>query len=278
MKKNILFVYCLLFTVYCFSQDIIYKKDNTKIEAKILEINQSEVRYKMFTNPDGPLYIMYKSDVVKIEYPNGQVEVYNPEIKKEEPQIVKDDYAVKTERQKDAYSVDGDFMRNVVSINLLQAMLGFASASYEWVEPKGVFGIKIPIGYNFDSGNSISLATLSEDNSNFFGGIAFNLYPKRKKRVSYVVGPYFQIGQFSYKVYQYNGWGGPSTNQNYDDGVYYALYVNNGLEVLIARDFSFSFCGGPGLIRKSGSHYNNSNNGFDLPITLNGEFNLSYRF
>lgn len=270
-----IFSLSIFFCAYVLNaQDIIYKKDNTKIEAKILEINQSEVRYKMFANPDGPLYIMYKSDVVKIEYPNGQVEVYNPEIKKEEAHNIKDDYVQNPKKDVSAYTPDFDLTRNIVSVNLLQVMLGFASASYEWVAPSGMVGIKIPVGVNFDSGNSISLATLSEDNSDFFGGIAFNLYPKRKKRVAYVVGPYLQVGQFSYQAYQYPY----SGYRTYMDGVYYAVYINNGMEVLIARDFSFSFCGGPGLIRKIGSHYNSSSYGFDLPITLNGEFNLSYRF
>jgi len=50
----------ILSALVSFSQNVIYKKDNTKIEAKILEINQVEVRYKIFANPDGPLYIMYK--------------------------------------------------------------------------------------------------------------------------------------------------------------------------------------------------------------------------
>ena len=146
-----IFLFSILFCAAVLNaQDVIYKKDNTKIEAKIIEINQSEVRYKMFANPDGPLYIMYKSDVVKIEYPNGQVEVYNPEIKKEESPVVKDDYMINTQKPKNALFLNGDLTRNIVSLNLLQVMLGFVSASYEWVEPKGMFGIKIPVGDAFD--------------------------------------------------------------------------------------------------------------------------------
>ena len=281
MKKIIPFVYGLLFTVYCFAQDIIYKKDNTKVEAKIMEINQKEVKYKMFANPDGPLYIMYKSDVVKIAYPNGQVEVYNPEIKKEAPQNVEDDYAATTQKQKNDDSFNKDLTRNIVSLNLLQAMLGYACVSYEWVHPNGMFGIKIPVGYNYADPYAINLVTLyennPENNSKYFGGLAFNIYPKRKKRVAYVVGTYLQVGQLSYNVYQYSGWG-PYTYTTYDDGMYYVLYINNGMEVLISRDFSFSFCGGPGIIRRIAPHDNNNNGFFDIPISLNGEFNLSYRF
>jgi len=270
--KNILTLLILFCAAALNAQDVIYKKDNTKIEAKILEINQSEVRYKMFANPDGPLYIMYKSDVVKIVYPSGQVEIYNPEIKKEEPQIVKDDYVATTSKPKDDDSFNKDLTRNVVSVNLIQAMLGYASISYEWVERNGMFGIKIPVGYSFGDEYAISLPNLFYDQqSEYFGGLAFNIYPKRKKRVSYVVGPYLQVGQLSYEAYQ------SYTYKTYHDGMYYAFYINNGMEVLLGRDLSFSFCGGPGIIRKITPH-DTGNNGFDFPVSLNGELNLSYRF
>jgi hypothetical protein len=55
--------------------DIIVKKDNTKIEAVIKEIDETTIKYKRFSNPDGPQYTIKKEEVVTILYANGEVEV-----------------------------------------------------------------------------------------------------------------------------------------------------------------------------------------------------------
>jgi len=60
-----------------FGQDKIYKTDNTVIEAKVVEINKSEIKYKKFSNQNGPAYIIPKKEVSKIVYENGEKEVYN---------------------------------------------------------------------------------------------------------------------------------------------------------------------------------------------------------
>ena len=230
MKKTILTAFLSLIISLSFSQDVIYKRDNTKVEAKIIEINPTQIKYKMFDYPDGPLYIINKSEVIKIQYPNGQVDIYNPEIRKEETPSAKDENGKK---QINAALLNENFKRNVVSVNLLQAMLGYLSVSYEWIDPNGMFGIKIPLGYNF-ANYSINLAGVVDGSkSSYFGGLALNIYPKRKKRISYFVGPYLQIGQFSYSTYNYNYYG----SQTYNDGLYYACYINNGLEVVISKDF-----------------------------------------
>lgn len=84
MKKII----TLLCTIFCvlsvFAQDIIITKDSKRIEAKILEVSSTEVKYKKQTNIDGPTFIELLSNISAIMYSNGEVESFNVEIKKEE--------------------------------------------------------------------------------------------------------------------------------------------------------------------------------------------------
>ena len=54
-----------------FSQDQLFKKDNTKVDVKILEINPTEIKYKLFNDEDGPTIRVLKSDVALIIYKNG---------------------------------------------------------------------------------------------------------------------------------------------------------------------------------------------------------------
>ncbi len=60
-----------------FSQDIILKKDGTKIEAEVLEITEKIIKYKKFNQEEGPLRSIGISEVISIIYESGEKEVFN---------------------------------------------------------------------------------------------------------------------------------------------------------------------------------------------------------
>lgn len=77
MKKTfILFVSSLLWNTTVSAQDVIVKKDGSTIISKVLEINQSNVKYKKYSNQRGPIYTINKSDLLSINYENGEKETY----------------------------------------------------------------------------------------------------------------------------------------------------------------------------------------------------------
>ena len=85
--KKLLF---LLAAVCCMTgrisaQDMIFKTDAQSIQAKILEISTTEVRYKRFSNPDGPTYVLPVGDISHIIYQNGERDDFNPSAAKSEP-------------------------------------------------------------------------------------------------------------------------------------------------------------------------------------------------
>lgn len=61
------------------AQDMICKRNQTTIEAKVLEISTTEVLYKRFSNPDGPTYRLPLSEVLHITYPNGEQDIFAEE-------------------------------------------------------------------------------------------------------------------------------------------------------------------------------------------------------
>ncbi len=78
MKKFI----CLIFAVCCgiaaaAAQDLIVKTDASKIEASVLEVSPDAVRYKRFSNPDGPTYVLPVAEIHYIQYANGEKEFYS---------------------------------------------------------------------------------------------------------------------------------------------------------------------------------------------------------
>jgi hypothetical protein len=66
---------CGLFSVN--AQDLIILKDGNIIEAKVLEISPTEIRYKRFDHLDGPTIIVMAVDVLSIRYENGKTEIIN---------------------------------------------------------------------------------------------------------------------------------------------------------------------------------------------------------
>jgi hypothetical protein len=78
MKKSTTTMMMLLLSIsLCFSQDIITKKSGEDIQSKIMEVTQTEVKYKIFDNQEGPLFTLLKSDVLMIRYKNGSKDVFN---------------------------------------------------------------------------------------------------------------------------------------------------------------------------------------------------------
>jgi len=66
---------CLTGTVL--SQDVILKKDNTTVLSKVIEVTSTEIKYKKWSNQEGPTYSISRSEVVSINYQNGEVDRIN---------------------------------------------------------------------------------------------------------------------------------------------------------------------------------------------------------
>ena len=67
------------------AKDVIVMKSSDSIEAKILEVTPTEVKYKKMNYLDGPTFIILKSEISKITYGNGDVESF---VQKEEKSAV----------------------------------------------------------------------------------------------------------------------------------------------------------------------------------------------
>ena len=69
--NRIIFLILLLTPLRIWAQDVIVKKDGSTILAKILEVNPNNVKYKKHNNLQGPTYTINISDLLSINYPNG---------------------------------------------------------------------------------------------------------------------------------------------------------------------------------------------------------------
>ncbi len=69
----------MLMLLCCFSikaDDVIVMRNGDVVNAKVTEITQDEIKYKKASRPDGPLYTVNKSDVLAINYEDGEKETF----------------------------------------------------------------------------------------------------------------------------------------------------------------------------------------------------------
>jgi hypothetical protein len=95
-KVTMLIVICLMTINYAKTQDVILTKDAKSIKAKILEINEFDVKYKDFDNLEGPNYTLKKTEIQTIVYQNGKVENFTPI---DEPKIVEPTFSLKSHNE-----------------------------------------------------------------------------------------------------------------------------------------------------------------------------------
>lgn len=112
MRKFILFFCALvLLNISLKAQDKIYRKNGEVLKVKVLEVSSSEIKYKIFGDDSGPVYVLEKDRIKKIEYENGRVE--KPTINLKDPE----QYA--------------DQLNKDIKIDFLGPLLGYSQFTYE---------------------------------------------------------------------------------------------------------------------------------------------------
>lgn len=225
MKKNIFFVFSLLFTVYCYSQDVIYKTDNTKLEGKVLEVGTSEIKYKLASNPDGPTYVISKSDLVLITYQNGSHQLFSSQNKSSQPKF-------------DSLSLN--FFRNFIGLDIAE----FATTSIGMIfertfGKKGMFALRVPFSVSLDKNNSYYQGGYP-DGKIFSTGIDFIYFPTGQGKLRYYAAPYFEYGMFRYSENNFSLIDNSYQRANKSNGQHYAGGIKNGVLFQPTRHFCIS--------------------------------------
>ena len=112
MKTTIkLLLMAILICAKAFAQDKIYKKNGDVINVKVLEVGESEIKYKLFNDSVGPIYSVDKDRLKKTVYENGREELYKSSLKD--------------------VSLYEDQAKNAIKINFLAPLLGYSQFSFE---------------------------------------------------------------------------------------------------------------------------------------------------
>jgi hypothetical protein len=190
----------ILFAITAKSQDTIFLNNREKLISIVTEISESDIRFKEFSNPSGPDFILKKSAIDHIVFKNG-----------EQKQFVKEKRIM-------------PYGRNVVSYHLLDLVYRDFTFSYENILKNGKFGFKVPfaVGFNNDTDNSgpYNYKNLA------YTGLGLNVYVMGQRMASYFMGPEIQFGigsEYIYDNYEYYSYYTES------EFFYGRLLINNGI-------------------------------------------------
>lgn len=264
MKKFL--IYLLFFvTGISYAQDQLFKKDNSKIEVKILEINQNEIKYKLFTYQDGPTIIISKKEVAMIIYQNGVHEVLNattevPEPTQQTPMIVYNNVyrgpRVNQDSLDKAAFKELTYNKHLISFNMLEPLNGSFGLNYLSEYANNYINVYIPVSVGFAnpyftqatnnlfSGNNnynsyttnYSVSNFKYISKNLEAGLGIHFQTSGKHAVTHFIGPYVGMAQFK-GTYD-------EVNKSYVNNVYITtttnrLFTMNRLYVLLDNGFLF---------------------------------------
>lgn len=234
---------------FLFAQDTLYRSDGTRQAVKIIEVHESQVKYKMSSKVDGPMYVVNKEDIKKIVYENGATDTFP---------ILKSINAI----QKDPRSID--FGRNFISLNMTDLFLGSLTIGYERTFKSGNYSIRCPLSLGLISlGLASPVTNYSNTLNQFISGLSTNSYSgyyNRDKIFStgldfyyynsgqgkskFYFGPSLEFGQFNYWTYDYDFLN--AYNYKKEQGTYYAFLLQTGFLLQPDKHLNISINAGLG--------------------------------
>lgn len=263
MNKLLLF-FLLVIPVSVFSQDKLFKKDGSKLEVKITEVGINTVKYKLFTNPEGPDYVLLKTDVLLIEYANGSTEVFK-------------DSGYDAPPKEFTYQSSKEIARNIITVNMVQLLYSNFTLAYERRSQNGSLGVRFPVSIGLsENRETYEYAGSLSINKIYSIGVDFNFYPSPNKKLAYYIGPSIYYGSNRYYYYtNYPGYGTVGVKSNN-----YSFMINNGLMFQPVANFAFSTSLGIGMskvdLSTSQSNYYGYQSGVLPRATI--DFCLGFKF
>ena len=270
------------------SQDQLFKKDNTKLEVKILEINPTEIKYKLFNYEDGPIITVLKSEVALIIYKNGMHEVItaSPEISvvkdqdlKKNVKLEKWELQKKREADRIAEQEEEDSIasagaknvlltKNTIGVNMLEPMNGCVGVTFLREFANHYLNAYVPINIGvttpFANQQTVSTFHLVNDNYNIANykftrktieiGLGINFQTNSTKQATYFVGPLLEVAQYvgTFDTYYYNNYNGQASQVNHGFVMNrWSYMINNGAIFRPTKNFTIILSGAIGFRKDS---------------------------
>lgn len=217
MKQLILIITGLFCVSLVNAQDIITRNDSSKVQADVLEINPTQLKYKLFKYPDGPLITEDKAQLAYITFRNGLTERFlkeRPAIKAYDPNVYNMDkvpvspYDPQTRAKKREVLYQH---KNYVGFNyltLLNTALGFnymrdVRKAHLVIHVPFAVGFGTPLITNLIYGGSYArdqVKSIRYEKMNYRVGLSPLFSPSMKSPVNFLIGPSYTFTEYRVMV------------------------------------------------------------------------------
>ncbi|MBL7912427.1 MAG: hypothetical protein JNJ41_15310 [Bacteroidia bacterium] len=265
MKKLLFsFIFLLVAEIVVSQTDTLYLQKNKKIACKIMEINESEIKYKWAGNIDGPIYFIDKASVIKYALSNGFTE-----------RLVPDELSIENEHKE----ILGN--RQVIKISPFSAAFSHVSFAYESVIKVGM-NIDVEAGYinseiNKDVSNMFRTGLNNSTHNSgvfikpgikFFLGEDFSIkglkyahplkgrYVKLDLAISYINFQDLSMVYYSQNNYLYSGVQTVRTVYSNLNTVAYGGFVNYGRQFILGNILTLDYYAGVGFTGQTETYSN----------------------
>jgi hypothetical protein len=281
--KKILVIILSSLSIISYAQDQLFKKDNSKVDVKILEINTTEIKYKLFTYQDGPTITVSKKDVALIIYQNGVHEVISTPaetapVPAETPYVVYNNYTSSPRINRDSIEkaeVEKLLVtKNLISLNMIEPINGSIGISYIREFANNYFHAYVPVTIGFaapyftqavntifsggsyyynNSNNSFSVSDFKFSNKTYEVGLGIHFQTSGKRAVTHFVGPYIGTSQFKGTYNRSENYYDPNTGyynntvtlRNFSLERTYVM-LDNGVLFRVTKNFNIMMLAGIG--------------------------------
>ena len=300
MKK--LFLICFICSgVFSYSQDQIYKKDNTKIDAKILLVTPTEIKYFLTADKAADTISILKGDVTLILFENGKHEVINTQTIVPSSVIKKTYSLYKSVRLKEDSITKNNYKqltstKNLISLNVLDILNGSIGLIYvrEFSSHKLHLYLPFSTGYSaphltqgfttcfepvyYPVQYPFEISDFKYHRKSYDIGLGLHFQTASKSSATYFIGPYIGTAQFtgtyteitnSYSSnYYLNGIASYAEKKFILTRIYFML--DNGFLYRVNKNFNIMLLIGIG-------YHSNKFEGKDLTRAYNfNDFKLTY--
>jgi hypothetical protein len=241
MKKTLVMAIsmCILFlcNLTLKAQDIIHRKNGKTLEVNVLEIADSEVKYKLFTQPDGVTFVMDASLIKKIVLANGTVHKFEDGGNFE---------------NKEYYEGQS---KNIYKVSFLAPAFGFTSFGYERsIKPSQSFEARLGI-IGLGRNTQGLFNSIKDNQSGAFVSLGYKFthkpdsYNSRDRFSGLLNGAYIRpeisVGSYAHDVSNYSFGSNNATQRQ--QTTYACLMLCEGKQYVLGKRFVVDLYTGFGL-------------------------------
>ncbi|HMG15430.1 MAG TPA: DUF3575 domain-containing protein [Saprospiraceae bacterium] len=248
MRQFLILIILLYLTGLISAQDTLYKTDGAIQIVKLLEVNPTQIKYKLIQNPDSLIHVLSKENVIRIVSNNGLITIISEtptreklpnhlKTKKSDVNIIDSLFTAQTPKPVIKNKVDlrkTDFGRNFISLNVSDLYFSSFTINYDYTFKSGKSVLKFPISIALRE-NTDGLNNNNPDKK-FTIGLDYYYFPTGQGESKYFLGPALEYGKYNVRETII-----ASSDFQINSRTFYSIIFQNGVLFQPSKHFNLSF-------------------------------------